>query len=96
MPVGANALVLNVNNAYNSGYCSEPDNRLRQKSFNLLNASAMFNGPDNAWSIGVFGRNLLDKRIASQLTGQGFVGDVTDYANPPRTYGVTLRYKFGG
>ena len=95
-PVGESALVLNVNNAYNSGYAAEPDNVLRQKSFNLLNASATFNGPGDSWSIGVFGRNLLNKRVVSQLSSIAFVGAIADYANPPRTYGVTLRYKFGG
>ena len=84
----------NVSNAYNSGYFLEPDNRLKQKSHNILGAAVTWtSGPV---TLGVWGRNLLDKVVAAQEAGVVPFGDLADYTNPPRTYGFTASYKFGG
>ena len=71
-----------------------PENRLRQPSYSLINASVAWNfGTDESWSLRIWGRNLNNARYANQLTAQ--VNDL-DFVNPgdPRTYGATLSVKF--
>lgn len=71
-----------------------PENRLRQPSYSLINASVAWNfGTDENWSLRIWGRNLNNARYANQLTAQ--VNDL-DFVNPgdPRTYGATLSVKF--
>ena len=47
------------------------------------------------WNVSVWGKNLTDDGYAG-LTSQiqGFSGSRALYLEPPRTYGVTLRYDF--
>ena len=42
-----------VSDYYNSGFRGDPDNRLRQLSFELVNASVDWNVPKNGWSVRV-------------------------------------------
>ena len=86
---------LNVSDSYSGKFYGEVDNRLFQKAYHMLNASATATLPGERLSVGIWGRNLLDKLVATQMSTQGPLGDTFDYANAPRTYGVTVRYKFG-
>jgi iron complex outermembrane recepter protein len=90
-------LDLNVTQSHNSGYYSDTSNNafLRQKSFNMLNASVTWTAPGGNLSVVVWGRNLIDERIASALLQDAPTGYTADYSNPPRTFGVSLRYQFG-
>ncbi len=77
--------------SYNDGYYFESDNRLKQPSFGLFNASVAYHPTPN-WGVELWGRNLTDKRHYVQQNGQ-LIGDYAVRA-APRTYGVNLSYNF--
>jgi iron complex outermembrane recepter protein len=91
---GESKLDLNVTDSYNAGFYSEPDNYLHQASYDYLNAAITWTSGDGMLSLGVWGRNLLDRAVTSQLATTAGYGYYGDYANPPRTAGITVRYKF--
>ena len=90
--LGGSQLDFNVANAYNSGYFFEPDNRLKQNAHNLLNGTITWTA--GGVKVSAFVRNVFNKVVAGQESATQF-GDLADYTNPPRTYGVSLSYKFG-
>ena len=94
IPVQESKLRLNISDAYNSGYPTEPDNRLNIDSFNILNTSVSWLTPNERLTVTLFGRNLLNKKVPAQLNTT-FYGDEADYTNPPRTYGIGLKYNIG-
>ena len=78
---------------YNDGFPWEPDGRLTQPTYTLLNASLSWRAPSDKWGVQLTGRNLLNEYYAvtaRSATGQG------DFqaAGKPRTYYVTFDYKF--
>ncbi len=81
----------NVTDNYNSGYYGEPDNRLFQQAFHLLNASIAWLATDERWGVRLYANNLLDKAVASQISSLN-VGYVAVYANPPRIYGAAVHF----
>ena len=98
--LGPSKLTLNGSYYYNSGYFTEPDNLLKQKSYNLVNASVKWTGPNENVSVTVWGQNLTNTAVANvlgmQLTSQAAPYNAlarVSYA-PPRTYGVTLGFKY--
>jgi iron complex outermembrane receptor protein len=94
----------NVTDSYSSAFYQEADNFLSQPAYDLLNASVGLNSSDGHWRIKLFGNNLLNKAVATQLstnaitppTAAGVPALISnvDYASPPRTYGVSLRYSY--
>jgi iron complex outermembrane receptor protein len=86
---------LNLTNAYNSGYFTEADNYLHQAAYDLLNASVGWTAPDQRLNVKLWGRNLLNKVVESEEVTGAPEGYSVVNANPPRTYGFTLLYKFG-
>ncbi len=81
----------NVTDNYNSGFYGEPDNRLFQSSFHLLNASITWLASSGRWGARLYTNNLLNKAVASQFSSLN-VGYVADYSNPPRIYGVAAHF----
>jgi iron complex outermembrane receptor protein len=82
-PVGAGDLSLNTSVTYRSKtYQFElPNPYIDQKGYALWDASIAYSAPGNAWSIGVFGKNLLDKQY--KTSGYTFVvADPTTGAIP--------------
>ena len=77
---------------YNDGWYGNPDNRLQQPSYQILNAQAMWTSADDAWRVSVYGRNLLDEEYAVFLSAQAN-GDSFQYA-PPCTYGFSVERRF--
>jgi iron complex outermembrane receptor protein len=69
------------------------DQRARQGSFWLLNASITWTDPSDSFYVRLWGNNLTDKlyRVHYNPTTSGTYSPVGE----PRTYGVTLGYKFG-
>ena len=58
-----------------------------------LDALLTYYGPDDRYSIGLWGKNLLDKRyISTVYDSPGYMG-IVGFA-PPRQFGVTAGYKF--
>lgn len=81
---------------HNSGYFSDPSNFApsRAKSFETVNASLRWNSTSGHLNAGVWGKNLLNqRRISGALLGAG-VAATTSYPMAPRTYGVTIGYKY--
>ena len=87
---------LNVTNAYNSGFYGAEDKNplLKQKSFDYLNTALTWTSTNGGISLSIWGRNLLDKVVATQLAN-GTLGQTGDFGNPPRTYGATATVRFG-
>lgn len=65
---------------------------MRQKAYDIVNASVSWSSDDEAWKISVYGRNITDELYASALYAQAN-GDAIQYA-APRTYGVSLQRAF--
>ena len=92
VPLASGAkVVANVNDAYNSGFYWDPENRLRQESYHDLSASLTWTSPDAQWDVQLWGRNLAEEHIWSTSTG-----GTSDTYSPglPRTYGVRLGVHF--
>jgi iron complex outermembrane recepter protein len=88
----AGTAALNVNDGYKSSFAWEPDNRLRQGAYHLLNAALTLTPQNSRFSVQVYGRNLTNTYyFVSGANGGGSDGDVP---GAPRTYGVKLEYTF--
>ena len=84
-------VVANLLYSYTSLAYFEPDNRLFQGSFGVLNGAIEYR-PSSTWGIELWGKNLTDKRYyitgASNTTGDN--GTIA----PPLTYGVRVKFDF--
>lgn len=89
-PIGE--LMLNANYFHSSRYFSNPDNVGVQKAYGLVNASVGWTDESERVSVKVFGKNLTKTIYATSLieAGQGLVNAL----NAPRTFGVTLGFKY--
>lgn len=89
-PIGE--LTLTGNYYYNSGYYSEPVNRLQQPSYGVIDASLGWEALRGKFYIRLWGRNLTDKLYAAQLAAV----DTADLriAAPGRAFGVTAGVHF--
>ena len=74
---------------YNDGVYWTVDNRVKNPSYHLVNASIEWRAP-NGLSVRLWGKNLLDQRY--NISGEGsVVGDVFSPA-APTTFGATVGY----
>jgi iron complex outermembrane receptor protein len=92
IPIGSGAIGLSSSLYYNSGYYFDPQNRINQSDFVLLNAALSWTNESERLEVRLWGRNLTTTHYrttvaTSALGDQGFPG-------APRTYGVTLRTRF--
>ena len=78
--------------SYNDGFYFEPDNRLHQGPYTLVNMSATWDAPDDLYSVRLWAKNLSDAAYTTAMYSQSN-GDYAIYA-PPRTFGATLSRKF--
>ena len=93
VPVGDNELGVSASWFHTAKFYWDPENRLVQPSYDLINAQAYFAfGPDGNYRVNVFGNNLADKRYfaygSTSGTGDNMVGGL------PRTYGVGVSLKY--
>jgi iron complex outermembrane receptor protein len=58
IPAGSGNIVANANYVYNSGYYWEPDNRLKQKAYGLVNAQLGWSAAEDRWAVKVIAKNL--------------------------------------
>lgn len=91
-PLGDGELQLSSNLYYNSGYFFETDNVLRQPKYAKVGVSAKWMS-NSGLTIGVYGRNLTDKRTAL-FEGSQTSGNTSAAWADPREYGVTLGFQF--
>lgn len=93
LPGALDAISVDANYYYNNGWFANPNNRLRQASFNQVNASLNWISPDRDVKITLWGRNLTNEIYAQYLSETDAISD-TFSASAPRTYGVTLKGRF--
>ena len=91
--IGAETLAASVDYFHSGKWFSDPENRLAQRAYSLVNASLKLSFAEDRYSIRAWGRNLGNVAYASQLFPQVPVADVVAYAEG-RTFGVTLGAKF--
>src|SRR3546814_16284131 len=70
------------------------DNRLRDGSYTLVDASVGWKSTDGTYGLRVWGKNLTDSYHYAQVFSQAFTADIGSAAGPPRTYGVTAELHF--
>ena len=93
LETSAGEFALSANDAYKSTVYWDPDNRISQRPYHLLNASLTWTGPSQRFSIQVFAKNILGTYYFSNLQESNSSTDVY-LPGAPRTYGVVLRYHF--
>jgi iron complex outermembrane recepter protein len=91
-PVDNGKISANTNYAYNSGYFWEPDNRLKQKSYGLLNAEIGWFAADDRWGVRFYAKNLTNTEFSVWQVATTN-GDLYAPA-APRTLGGELSFKF--
>lgn len=77
--------------SYTDSHVFESDNRLKQPSHGLFNASIAYY-PTLNWGVELWGRNLGDELYFMQMAGS----ELADIAVPaaPRTFGLTVSYQY--
>lgn len=89
---GVGNFALNATYLHNDGYYEGPENRIRQKPFDLVNGSLAWTSPSGRWSASLWGKNIFNKFYATQFSAQATQdGDIYGL---PRTYGVTVGLKY--
>jgi iron complex outermembrane receptor protein len=78
--------------SYNSGFAWDPDNRLRQPGFSVLNASAEWNAPSGAWSMQLWGKNLSGTEYCVFTAARALLDSCAPA--PPRTFGAYFTARF--
>jgi iron complex outermembrane receptor protein len=73
--------------AYNSGYYWNPDDRLKEPSYTLLDASIKWTSLDGRYDVRLWGNNLSNTTYYSYITDGG-VGDIAS-VTAPRMFGVS-------
>lgn len=93
VPLDKGSLALSVNYFHSDGWKAEPDNRIGQKPYDLLNASATwFLAEDKGLSVKLWGKNLTNEAYAVQMNAQPQSDGVAIGAG--RSYGLTLGFRF--
>ena len=89
---GIGTFDFNANDGYKSTFVWEPDNRLKQKGYHLINASVTWTPEDSPFSLQLYGRNLGGVYYFTSAANAG--GNDGHLPGAPRTYGVKARYQF--
>jgi iron complex outermembrane receptor protein len=92
IPTSSGKFTLAANFYHNSGYFADPQNRLRQAPYELVDASVSWVSPDGHMLIRVWSKNLTNS-FYYQQTNPLNVGD-NYVAAAPRTFGGTIGFKF--
>jgi len=87
-------VALSANYFHSDGWRAEPDNRIGQDPYDLVNASATWfiDDDDENYSLKLWGKNLSNEAYAVQMNAQPQSDGVA--VGPGRSYGVTLGVKF--
>jgi iron complex outermembrane recepter protein len=81
-----------LNYYYNDGFFWEPDNRLSEPSYSVVNSQISWTNPGEDYYVRVFANNLLDEEYSLFGISSAF-GDFISAA-APRTYGVKIGKNF--
>lgn len=82
-----------ANSYYNSGYYAEVDNRLKVDDYVLVNGSVTWKNPGENLSVRLWAKNITKTYYYAFLQANSGSADLAA-GNEPRTYGITLGYKF--
>ncbi len=82
-----------VADSYSSGFATEADNVIKQPSYHLANASLTWTSKKDNLSLRAWIANIFNEAVISQGAGNA-PGYQVSYSNPPRTFGLTLGYKY--
>jgi iron complex outermembrane receptor protein len=85
-------LNLSTTYSYNTGFYGEPDNRLHQPAYHVVNAQVAWDSPNKIYIVRGWGRNLTNAEYVSSIGSQPN-GDFAVFESP-RTYGVTVSRNF--
>jgi iron complex outermembrane receptor protein len=84
------SLTFGVNYAYTGDFFWDPDNRVEQKAYGLLDAQIAYTFPGSKYSVRLWGSNLADEHYyANEFESAGPQGSVGTPA-APRTFGVMV------
>jgi iron complex outermembrane receptor protein len=90
------AVTARIDYKYKDDFFVDPSNNsgLHQKSYSIINARLTYTPPGEKWDVSIFGTNLTDKDYFTNgfFSAGGGVGAAV--FNPPREWGVSLRYHF--
>ncbi|CAN5294163.1 TonB-dependent receptor [soil metagenome] len=78
---------------YNDGFFFDAQNRVFSRSYTLVNGSIGWTARDGHVSLQLWGKNLAGEKYFTSMLITPPIGDIYT-PGPPRTYGVTARYKF--
>jgi iron complex outermembrane receptor protein len=92
IPFVAGKLELNANGSYNSGYYWNPDNRIKQPAYALLNAYAKWTTSSGLWDVQFWGNNVTGKQYYSYESAYA-LGNIGSAA-APATYGIRAGVHF--
>ena len=92
IPTSVGTFTLSGNYYHNDGFFAEVDNRTRQPSYGLFNASLKWASRDLRYDVRIWGNNIGNKVYAAQLV-EGQNGD-NRIAAAGRTYAITLGAHF--
>jgi iron complex outermembrane recepter protein len=92
VPAGTGNLNFVASYYYNSGFAWDPDNRLRQPSYDVVNTSVDWSALNKAWGVRVWGRNLTGRHYCVFETATTLLDSCAPAS--PRTYGITLSARF--
>jgi iron complex outermembrane receptor protein len=77
---------------YNDGYYWDPDNRIRQPSYGLLDGQVSWSLPGDNWRVAIWGKNLTGAEYYLYEAEEGTLDGYPAGPAAPRTYGITLSY----
>jgi len=87
-----------VDSRYESSYWGDFSHSpgLHQDAYTKTDASLTYHAPNDAWSIGLWARNLEDTDVQSAAAPASFTdpGPGAVFLEPPRTYGVRVTWRF--
>ncbi|MFA5631287.1 MAG: TonB-dependent receptor [Porticoccaceae bacterium] len=87
-PLAGGELALNLTYSYSDEYYFDPDNRLTQDAFGVVNSQIRWTSPSQKYFVRLYGRNLTEEKYYIQSQSI-FTGDLASAA-PPRTYGISF------
>lgn len=85
-------LLFSASYYYNSGFAWDPDNRLRQPSYDVLNVSAGWSAPHERWGVRLWARNLTGTEYCVFAAARTLLDSCSPAA--PRTYGVLFHTRY--
>jgi iron complex outermembrane receptor protein len=88
VPVRSSNLAVTVAYYYNSGYAWDPDNRLRQPAYSLVNTSLQWSGAGDRLGARLWAKNLTGSKICAYEAAIS-LGDICSPA-APLTFGITV------